>query len=70
MCKWKVIPTTAQWASAYADAQKKNKPSTVLAIVTVPERAASVKHAFVLEEFLEFITQIDPKRGSLGLLNM
>jgi hypothetical protein len=68
--KWTILATSEQWASAYVNAQQKGKPSTVLALVAPAEVDATIKHAFDLEGFIEFIANVDPQRGSLGLLHM
>jgi hypothetical protein len=68
--KWKVLYTAAEWAKEKANAEKKKTPSMVVALVIAEEQCDSVKHAFTLQQFLEFICKVNPNKGSIGLLNM
>ena len=68
---WNVVRTVHQWAAAKALADSKKKPATVIALADQQlECKAELKHVFALDSFLQFIAKIDPKKGSIGLLDM
>ena len=67
--KWNMLLDARKWADARALVESKKRPAEVLAIVA-PAEASGMKHCFVLEEFTEFITNVDLSKGSIGSLNM
>ena len=65
--RWNILPDARAAARAFVESKK--RPAEVLAIVA-PAEAPGMKHCFVLEEFTEFITNVDLSKGSIGSLNM
>ena len=66
------LATSADWARERALAEKKERPAEVLSLVS-PAEAKLIKgsvHAFDVPRATEFFARPDPKRGSLGILNM
>ena len=72
--RWSVLSTAESWASARELAEKKSRPTEVIALVSSREAAnnpdGSKIHCFTLEQFIEFIAITDPAKGSIGLLGM
>ena len=66
------LATSVDWARERALAEKKERPAEVLALMSTGE-AKSIKgkaHVFDVQRAIEFFARPDPKRGSLGILNM
>ena len=68
--RWTLLSTAEQWALARASAEKKAKPSEVLALVDPSEAKPHLKHVFATDDFVQFIASVDVAKGSIGLLNM
>ena len=67
---WKVLCTSQDWAAAKMSADDKGRPADVLALVGASESNARIKHAFTIDQLVSFIANVDPGKGSIGLLSM
>jgi hypothetical protein len=68
--RWKVVASPLEWAATKAIAEKRKTPSQVIALVVESEQTPTLKHAFTLGEFMDFVRNVDDTRGSIGLLGM
>ncbi len=69
--QWTLLGSSAAWANARAHAERVKRPTEVLAFVGNGERLRlNMPHVFDGSSWKDFLPNIDPTRGSLGLLNM
>jgi hypothetical protein len=68
--KWRVLSTPGQWAAERALAETKKRPASVIALAAGVECKPTLHHVFTLDGLFKFIAKTDPKKGSIGLLDM
>ena len=69
--KWVIVLDACAYCAAKAKAERQNRPSRVLALMTdVEADAHKLDHTFGPTAFLEFANTVDNARTSLGLLRM
>jgi hypothetical protein len=69
-CKWTFLGSCQEWATARVIAERKKKPTDVIALVGPLELRDTLKHCFSPAGLVAFIARSDPNKGSIGLLNM
>ena len=66
-CNWQMLADGKSWAVKTLHAQKAGRGAEVIALIMPEEKNPAVHHAFSIEEFLKFISHLEPARTSLGL---
>ena len=69
--RWTVLSTAQEWATAKALADVQKRPAEVIALVSLQhDVVGNAKHCFDLDQFLLFVCNAQPGKGSIGLLGM